>query len=90
MQSIENRIIGATENVLKGAPPAHKLTPGDAFNPVPKKTYYVTAFFYFFITICIAAIGTDKDGKEAVVFASDHMVSIGNVGQFDKKIEKYA
>lgn len=41
------------------------------------------------MTICIAVIGTDADGKEAIVFATDHMVSISNIGQFDKTIDKY-
>src|SRR5208282_4788300 len=44
------------------------------------------------MTICIAAIGQSKDiGKdcEAIVFATDHMITIPNIGQFEHSIEKY-
>lgn len=44
------------------------------------------------MTSCIAAIGRCADiGKdcEAIVFATDHMITIGNVGQFEHSIEKY-
>jgi hypothetical protein len=41
------------------------------------------------MTICIAAIGTAADGKEGIIFATDHMISIGNLGQFDRSQEKY-
>ena len=41
------------------------------------------------MTICIAAIGKDEKGNEFVVFATDHMVSIGTLGQFEKTIAKY-
>lgn len=42
-----------------------------------------------FMTICIAAIGIDDKGKEAIVFATDHMVSYPQMGQFEKTIDKY-
>lgn len=41
------------------------------------------------MTICIAAIGKDEKGNEFIVFATDHMVSIGDLGQFEKTISKY-
>lgn len=41
------------------------------------------------MTICVAAIGVDSDTKEVIVFATDHMVSIGSLGQFEKTIAKY-
>jgi hypothetical protein len=41
------------------------------------------------MTICIAAIGIDDKGKEAIVFATDHMISYPQMGQFEKNIEKY-
>ncbi len=41
------------------------------------------------MTICIAAIGTGEKNKELIVFATDHMVSIGSLGQFEKTIAKY-
>jgi hypothetical protein len=41
------------------------------------------------MTICIAAIGVDDKSKEIIVFATDHMVSIGNLGQFEKTISKF-
>jgi hypothetical protein len=41
------------------------------------------------LTICIAAIGKDSDGNEFIVFSTDHMVSIGSLGQFEKTILKY-
>lgn len=40
------------------------------------------------MTICISAISTNN-GKEAIVFSTDHMVSVGDVGQFEKEIKKY-
>ena len=40
------------------------------------------------MTICVSAIATDK-GKESIVFSTDHMVSVGNLGQFEKEIKKY-
>jgi 20S proteasome alpha/beta subunit len=41
------------------------------------------------MTICVAAIGVDDKNKEIIVFATDHMVSIGNLGQFEKTISKF-
>ena len=44
------------------------------------------------MTICIAAIGHCKDfGKdcEAIVFATDHMITLQNIGQFEHAIEKF-
>ena len=41
------------------------------------------------MTICIAAIGKDKDGKELIVFATDHMISHPQIGQFERAIAKY-
>jgi hypothetical protein len=44
------------------------------------------------MTICIAAIGHCKDfGKEceAIVFATDHMITLHNIGQFEHAIEKF-
>src|SRR3989344_4907474 len=40
------------------------------------------------MTICISAIATKEDGKEAIVFSTDHMVST-QLGQFEKEIKKY-
>ena len=40
------------------------------------------------MTICISAIAKDN-GNEIIVFSTDHMVSVGNVGQFEKEIKKY-
>lgn len=40
------------------------------------------------MTICVSAISTDN-GKEAIVFSTDHMVSVGDLGQFEKEIKKY-
>lgn len=40
------------------------------------------------MTICIAAIG--KEGKdEVIVAATDHMITMGNLGQFEHTISKY-
>jgi hypothetical protein len=41
------------------------------------------------MTICIAAIGKDGDNSEAIVFATDHMVSLPQIGQFEMPVEKY-
>jgi hypothetical protein len=41
------------------------------------------------MTICIAAIGKGEDGKEIIVFATDHMVSNPLMGQFELPICKY-
>ncbi|MFH0848658.1 MAG: hypothetical protein V1857_04075, partial [archaeon] len=44
------------------------------------------------MTSCIAAIGRCADiGKncEAIVFATDHMITMGNIGSFEHSIEKY-
>ena len=44
------------------------------------------------MTICIAAIGTysEKNSqKEALVFATDHMITMQQIGQFEHSIEKY-
>lgn len=48
------------------------------------------------MTICISAIGTDKNGKgvdeEFIVFATDHMVTFGNGeidNEFEHDIQKY-
>lgn len=43
------------------------------------------------MTICIATIGTcsEFDNKEAIIFATDHMITLENIGQFEHSIEKY-
>jgi len=41
------------------------------------------------MTICIAAIGKDENDTEAIVFATDHMVSLPIIGQFEMPVEKY-
>lgn len=42
------------------------------------------------MTICIAAIGKCKEeDKEAIVFATDHMVSIRGIGEFEHEIDKF-
>lgn len=44
------------------------------------------------MTICIAAIGRCKENdedKEAIVFATDHMVSIRGIGEFEHEIDKF-
>lgn len=41
------------------------------------------------MTICIAAIAANSEGKEVIVFATDHMVSITSLGQFEKDTPKY-
>ena len=41
------------------------------------------------MTICIAAIAKAKDEHEVIVFATDHMISIPQIGQFEKTIAKY-
>lgn len=44
------------------------------------------------MTSCIAAIGRCTDiGKncEAIVFATDHMITMANIGQFEQSIDKY-
>ncbi len=42
------------------------------------------------MTICIAAIGNCKEkDKESIVFATDHMVSIGGIGEFEHEIDKF-
>jgi len=44
------------------------------------------------MTICIAAIGTLEELKkkeEAIVFATDHMITLPQIGQFEHSIEKY-
>jgi hypothetical protein len=40
------------------------------------------------MTICIAAIGKDN-GEEIIVAATDHMVTMGTLGQFEHTISKY-
>jgi len=40
------------------------------------------------MTICVSAIA-NNDSKEAIVFSTDHMVSVGDLGQFEKEIKKY-
>jgi hypothetical protein len=40
------------------------------------------------MTICIAAIGK-RDDEECIVFATDHMVTLGFLGQFEHSIIKY-
>ena len=40
------------------------------------------------MTICIAAIGKEANG-EVIVFATDHMVTLPTVGQFEMTVEKY-
>lgn len=44
------------------------------------------------MTICIAAIGKGKelgDFDEAIVFATDHMITLEKIGQFEHTTEKY-
>jgi hypothetical protein len=41
------------------------------------------------MTICIAAIGKDEDGKEVIVFATDHMITLPTIGQFEMTVDKY-
>lgn len=41
------------------------------------------------MTICIAAIGKDEKDTEAIVFATDHMVSLQQIGQFEMPVVKY-
>ncbi|MDD5191986.1 MAG: hypothetical protein PHH54_06780 [Candidatus Nanoarchaeia archaeon] len=44
------------------------------------------------MTICISAISTcEQNGKkeESLVFSTDHMISVGELGQFEKEIKKY-
>jgi len=44
------------------------------------------------MTICIAAIGQytlKGKRKEAIVFATDHMLTLPQIGQFEHAIEKY-
>jgi hypothetical protein len=44
------------------------------------------------MTICVAAIGRCIDiGKdcEAIVFATDHMITLPAIGQFERSVEKY-
>ena len=41
------------------------------------------------MTICIAAIGKDENNNEAIVFATDHMVFLPQIGQFEMSVEKY-
>lgn len=40
------------------------------------------------MTICIAAIGREND-HEVIVIATDHMVTMGDLGQFEHTITKY-
>ena len=39
------------------------------------------------MTICIAAISV-KNGKDFIVFATDHMITTG-MGQFEHSVPKY-
>jgi hypothetical protein len=41
------------------------------------------------MTICIAAIGKDENGKEVIVFATDHMITLPTIGQFEMTVDKY-
>ncbi len=44
------------------------------------------------MTICVSAIATySKESKEeeAIIFSTDHMISVGDIGQFEKEIKKY-
>lgn len=41
------------------------------------------------MTVCIAAIGSDGIDKEAIVYATDNMVSTALLGQFEHSITKY-
>jgi hypothetical protein len=41
------------------------------------------------MTICIAAIGRGANNKELIVFATDHMISSPQIGQFEMSVEKY-
>lgn len=42
------------------------------------------------MTICIAAIGSDENDEEFIVFTTDHMISFqASVSQFEHAIEKY-
>ena len=40
------------------------------------------------MTICIAAIGTEVNSEEFIVFTTDHMITTG-IGQFEHSIAKY-
>src|SRR3990167_1341025 len=40
------------------------------------------------MTICIAAIGKYNE-SEIIVFATDHMISVQQIGQFEHSIEKF-
>ncbi len=42
------------------------------------------------MTICIAAIGKHQEKDcEAIVLATDHMITLPQIGQFEHEIEKY-
>ena len=44
------------------------------------------------MTICISAVATERENekeKETIIFSTDHMISVGNLGQFEKEIKKY-
>ena len=44
------------------------------------------------MTICIAAIGKCEElgiDGEAIVFATDHMITLSQIGEFEHSIEKY-
>lgn len=44
------------------------------------------------MTICIAAIGTSEEldkNNEAIIFATDHMITLFEIGQFEHSIAKY-
>lgn len=41
------------------------------------------------MTICIAAISKDVNDDELIVFATDNMISIQQIGQFEMDIDKY-
>lgn len=40
-------------------------------------------------TICIAVIATYDDGKEGIIIATDHMISVSPIGQFERTLSKY-
>lgn len=41
------------------------------------------------MTICVAAIGRDAKENELIVFATDHMISSPQIGQFERATGKY-
>ncbi len=41
------------------------------------------------MTVCISAIGKASDGKEVIVLATDHMLTLENIGSFEHDILKW-